>query len=110
MSNNAPAYHRPVLLLDEGLPYGLDRFLKSEGWDTEKVTTGTDDTEILKLAKERGLVVITQYKQLVSRLRFQRVKCVGIGVEDILPVVLERLWTSNKSDGPIDRQRRIKRG
>lgn len=91
MNNSSPAFHRPVLLLDEGLPYGLDRFLKDEGWETEKVPPGTDDTEILKLAKERGLVVITQDKQLVSRLRFQKVKCVGIGVEDILPVVLERL-------------------
>src|SRR5437899_2762031 len=37
MSNNAPAYHRPVLLLQEGLASGLDRVRKHEGRATEDV-------------------------------------------------------------------------
>ena len=77
--------------MDEGLPFGLEHYLRDDGWHTEKVNPGTDDTEIVKLAKEKGLLVVTQDKQLATRLRLQRVSCVSIGIEDILPVVQERL-------------------
>ena len=86
-----PTGARPVLLLDEGLPYGLERYLNDDGWQTQKVNSGTDDTEIVKIAKEKQFLVITQDKQLATRLKLQRVKCISIGIEDILPIVRERL-------------------
>jgi len=82
---------KPRLLLDEGLPFGLEVYLKDGGWHTEKVTPGTKDDEIVKQAKAQGYLVITQDKQLASRLRIQSVNCISIGVEDLLPLVLDRL-------------------
>ena len=82
---------KPVILLDEGLPFGLEVFLKDDGWQTEKVAPGTKDTDIVLLAREKGFIVITQDKQLAARLKAQRVKVIGIGVEDILPIVQDRL-------------------
>ncbi len=90
MSSHSPTA-KPRLLLDEGFPFSLEVYLKDEGWETEKVTPGTKDDEIVKLARARGYIVITQDKQLASRLRLQKVKCISIEVEDILPLVLERL-------------------
>ncbi len=81
------------MLLDEQV-LGLDEFLKDLGWITVKVTQGMTDDDVVSLAREKGYVVISQDRKLLSRCRFQEIKVVDLGFENQARMV-QRILTND---------------
>ncbi len=89
---------KPVLLLDEQV-LGLDEFLRDLGWDTVKVTPSMTDDIVIRLAKEKGYVVISQDRKLLDRCELQGVRFVDTGFKDLARRV-HHILTEDFADKP----------
>jgi uncharacterized protein with PIN domain len=75
------------LLLDEMLKKTA-KWLRIFGIDTE-FAEGRDDDELLKLAKERGLALVTRDEQLYSRCVKNGVKCLFVRSDELAEQVAQ---------------------
>ena len=82
----------------------LQVLLKDFGWIVETVTKhigatqkDRDDGQILQYAKENGMVVVTDDKEFINRLKVNMVPVVTVGAVDKARVIHEKVGNSSVS-------------
>lgn len=71
---------RPTVLLDEQL-YGLDEYLRDQGWTTAKVKPGESDDEVVNRARGGKYIVVSEDQKLLKRCRNVGILTVDLGID-----------------------------
>ena len=57
-------------LLDENVPRSIYRLLKQKGFHVEYVPQGVDDKTVIRIAKNKNLILITRDSDFTDELRY----------------------------------------
>ena len=74
-------------LLDENVPRRIYRVLKEHGYQIEYVPKGVDDETVIKMAREKNLVLVTRDSDFADEIRYPPGSHPGIIVLRVHPAI-----------------------